>query len=421
MPSPPYDESAAQYSLPPLPVTASFTEDELMTRESVRTWADEVLRPRVRAMDEASSIDPIILRDLFSQGFMGLEVPEEYGGSGLTFTAACLAIEELARVDPSVAILADIHNTLTNNAVRFWGSPELQETWLPTLATESLSSFCLSEAGSGSDAFSLKTTATKSSDGSYYTLNGNKLWISNAKEADVFLVFANVDPSLGYKGITAFLVNVSDYARGNGNGSITIGKPESKLGLRASSTCPIHFDNAKVPSSSILGSVGMGYKYCIEILNEGRIGIAAQQLGIAKACLYDIALPYMMEREQFGSPIANFQGMEHQYAQIATEIHAAETMIYNACRMKEMHQNHPEDGHSFVKEASMAKLYSSQVAEKAASKTIEWLGGIGFTKDLLAEKMYRDCKVGSIYEGTSNIQLQTIARLMRSECANNHR
>jgi len=422
------DESAERSSPhPPLPVTASFTEDELMTRENVRTWANEVLRPSVRAMDEAATIDPSILQDLFAQGFMGLEIPEDHGGSGLGFTAACLTIEELARVDPSVAVMADIHNTLVNNAVRFWGSPKLQDRWLPRLASKSLSSFCLSEAGSGSDAFSLTTTATKSSDGSYYTLNGSKLWISNAREADILLVFANADPSAGYKGITAFLVDVDDYESGNdnesgsGSGSITIGPSESKLGLRASSTCPIHFDNAKIPSSNILGSVGMGYKYCIEILNEGRIGIAAQQLGIAKGCLYDIALPYMMEREQFGSPIASFQGMEHQYAQIATEIHAVETMTYNACRLKEMHQEHPGDGHSFAKEASMAKLYSSQVAEKTASKTIEWLGGIGFTKDLLAEKMYRDCKVGSIYEGTSNIQLQTIARILRSECGNHPR
>lgn len=402
-----------------------------MAREAVRTWADEVLRPRVRAMDESSSMDPTIVKDLFSQGFMGLEIPEERGGSGLTFSAACLVIEELARVDPSVAILADVQNTLTINAVRFWGSPELQEKWLPRLASDTLSAFCLSEAGSGSDAFSLQTTATKSSDGSYYTIHGNKLWISNAKEADLLLVFANADPSAGYKGITAFLVDLDDYesgsGNGNGNGNITIGPSESKLGLRASSTCPIHFDSVKVPSSNILGSVGMGYRYCIEILNEGRIGIAAQQLGIAKGCLYDIALPYMMEREQFGSPIANFQGMEHQYAQIATEIHAAETMTYNACRLKEMvakerqqhhHQQHHQQHKSdFVKEASMAKLYTSQVAEKTASKTIEWLGGIGFTKDLMAEKMFRDCKVGSIYEGTSNMQLQTIARLLRAESA----
>lgn len=397
----------------PLPITASFTEDELLTRESARTWANQVLRPKVRAMDEASAIDPPILRDLFGLGFMGLEIPENYGGSGLSFTAACLAIEELARVDPSVALIADIHNTLVINAIRFWGSPRLQERWLPKLASGCLSSFCLSEAGSGSDAFSVRTTATKSKDGSYYTLNGSKLWISSAREAGVMLVFANADPSAGYKGITAFVVDPGEHdsdAGGSGTtGSITVGPPESKLGLRASSTCPVHFDNAKVPASSILGEVGLGYRYCIDILNEGRIGIAAQQLGIAKGCLYDIALPYMTEREQFGRPIAEFQGMEHQYAQIATEIHAVETMTYNACRLKE------QNTASFVREASMAKLYGSQVAEKTASKTIEWLGGIGFTTDLLAEKMYRDCKVGSIYEGTSNMQLQTIAGLLRAE------
>jgi len=417
MVSPPCDINSSSLTPPPLPVTGSFSYDELMVRESAKTWAEKVVRPRVRAMDDASKIDPEILSGLFSQGFMGLEVPEEYGGSGLSFTAACLAIEELARVDPSVAIMADIHNTLTNNAIRFWGSLELQNKWLPRLASHSLSSFCLSEEMSGSDAFSLRTTATKSSDGSYYTLNGNKLWISNAREADILLVFANTEPSAGYKGITAFIVDLNDYERGNSNGSVTIGSPEMKLGLRANSTCPIYFDNAKVPSSNILGSVGMGYKYCIEILNEGRIGIAAQQLGIAKGCLYDISLPYMMEREQFGSPIANFQGMEHQYAQLATAIHAAETMIYNACRLKERYQRNPEHGYSFVREASMAKLFSSQIAEKTASKAIEWMGGIGFTKEMLAEKMYRDCKVGSIYEGTSNMQLQTIARILRTECS----
>ena len=401
-----------------------FTEDELMTQDTVRTWANEVLRPKVRTMDDAAQIDSEIVQDLFRQGFMGLEIPEIYGGSELSFTAACLAIEELARVDPSVAIVVDIHNTLVNNAVRFWGSPELQETWLPKLATKHcLSSFCLSESESGSDAFSMKTTATKSNDGSYYVLNGSKLWISNAREANVLLVFANVDPSAGYKGITAFLVDVNEHdvndndnanGDGDGDGTITIGPPEKKLGLRASSTCPIHFDNVKVPSSNILGKVGLGYKYCIEILNEGRIGIAAQQLGIAKGCM-DIAMPYIQERKQFGTPIAEFQGMEHQYAQIATEIHAVEVMTYHACRLKEQQQNNNNNAVSFVKEASMAKLYSSQVAERTASKTIEWLGGIGFTQDLLAEKFYRDCKVGSIYEGTSNIQLQTIAKILRSE------
>jgi short-chain 2-methylacyl-CoA dehydrogenase len=279
----------------------------------------------------------------------------------------------------------DIHNTLTNNAIRFWGSPELQARWLPRLARNTVSSFCLSETGSGSDAFALKTRAQISPDGSYYTLNGTKLWISSALQAGVFLVFANVQPELGYKGITAFMVDATLPGVG-------VGKPENKLGLRASSTCPVTFDNVVVESNDVVGQVGMGYKYCINILNEGRIGIAAQQIGIAKGC-FDIAMPYLQERHQFGTPIGDFQGMQHQVAVAATEIHAAEVMTYNACRLKEA-------GLPFVKEASMVKFYASQVAERTASKTIEWLGGIGFTKDLLAEKYYRDCKVGSIYEGT---------------------
>jgi alkylation response protein AidB-like acyl-CoA dehydrogenase len=381
------------------PITR-FTEDEEMTRDMARQWADQELRPIVREMDDEAKIRPEMLSSLFECGFMGMEIPEKYGGSSMSFTSACLAIEEISRVDPSVSILVDIHNTLTNNAVRFWGSDALQETWLPRLATDTVSSFCLSEAGSGSDAFAMKTTATRSEDGSYYTINGSKLWISSAKEAGVFLVFANADPSKGYKGITAFMVDAS-------TPGITVGSPEKKLGLRASSTCPVTFDNVKVNASHVLGDVGMGYKYCINILNEGRIGIGAQQVGIAKGC-FDIAMPYLNERTQFGTVIGDFQGMQHQYAMIATEIHAAETMLYNACRLKEA--NLP-----FVKEASMVKLYSSQIAERAASKCIEWLGGIGFTQDLLAEKFYRDCKVGSIYEGTSNMQLQTIAKLIQSE------
>lgn len=318
----------------------------------------------------------------------------------MNFTSALLAVEELSRIDPSVSIMVDIHNTLTNNAVRFWGSRELQARWLPRLATDTVSSFALSEAGSGSDAFAMKTIAKASDDGSHYIINGEKLWISNAREAGVFLLFANAKPEEGYRGITAFMVD----AKTDG---ISVGKSENKLGLRASSTCPVTFENVLVDSSDVLGKVGEGYKYCIQILNEGRIGIGAQQVGIAKGCL-DVAMPYLMERKQFGSALADFQGMQHQYAQIATEIYAAELMVYNAARMK-------EQGLPFVKEASMAKLYASQVAEKAASKSIEWLGGIGFTKDLLAEKFYRDCKVGAIYEGTSNIQLQTIAKFMQNE------
>lgn len=415
-------------SNPPPPVT-SFTEDEEIIRGSVRSWAQNTLKPLVRDMDNEGQLRPEILSDLFQQGFMGMEIPEQYGGSGLGFTSSCLVVEEISRVDPSVSILVDIHNTLTNNAVRFWGSSDLQERWLPRLATDTVSSFCLSEAGSGSDAFSMKTTAQKDKGDGSWVLNGNKLWISNAKEAGVFLVFANADPSKGYKGITAFMVDAT-------SDGITVGSSENKLGLRASSTCPLILEDVVVQSKDVLGEVGLGYRYCINILNEGRIGIAAQQIGIAKGCM-DIAMPYLLERKQFGQALADFQGLQHQYAQVATEIHAAEVMMYNVCRMK-------ESGLPFVREASMVKLYSSQVAERAASKTIEWLGGIGFTKDLLAEKFYRDCKVGSIYgkllqaaltfvksflamksrctqclvlhdfllEGTSNIQLQTIAKIM---------
>lgn len=280
------------------PVTV-FTEDEAMIRDSVRSWARTVLLPQVRTMDDEARLSPSILADLFAQGYMGMELPERHGGAGLTFTAACLTVEEISRVDPSVAILVDIHNTLTNNAVRFWGSPTLCERWMPRLATDCVSSFCLSEAGSGSDAFAMKTTAQVSADGTYFTLNGSKLWISNANEAGVFLVFANANPSAGYKGITAFVVDAETEG-------ISVGPPENKLGLRASSTCPLSFDNVKVEASNVLGEVGLGYKYCINILNEGRIGIAAQQIGIAKGCM-DIAMPYMMERKQFGQAIADFQ------------------------------------------------------------------------------------------------------------------
>ena len=337
---------------PPLPIT-SFTEDELMIQDAVRTWSKEVLNPiKVRQMENESKICPIVLKDLFTQGFMGIEIdPEKYdGGSGLSFTSSCIIIEELARVDPSIAILVDIHNTCIINAIRCWGSTPLKKQFLSKLATTSVSSFCLSESESGSDAFSLKTTAIQSkkskfeksnsndNESYHYIINGTKMWISNAKDASTLLVFANVAPSLGYKGITAFVLDVNDYehiilnndnnndndskseserssSRSSSsssntkkkNGTITIGIPEKKLGLKASSTCTIHFENVIVPTSQILGEVGCGYKYCIEILNEGRIGIAAQQLGIAKACLYDIALPYMKERKQFNTPIGEFQ------------------------------------------------------------------------------------------------------------------
>lgn len=386
-----------------MPVTV-FTEEEQLVQEATRSWARAELLPKVRDMDNAGELDPQVLTGLFEQGLMGLEVPEEMGGAGLSFTSAVLVVEELSRVDPSVSILVDIHNTLVVNAVRLWGSKDLQHRWLPRLATDTVSSFCLSEAGSGSDAFSMRTTATRrdgnDNEGGYYVINGEKLWISSAKQAGVFLVFANADVTRGYKGITAFLVD----AQAEG---ITVGKPEQKLGLKASSTCPVLFDHVVVPESSVLGEVGHGYKYCIEILNEGRIGIAAQQLGIAKGCL-DVVLPHLNERVQFGKPLFDFQAVQHQYAQAAVDVYAAECMIYNACRLK-------ETGRPIVKEASMCKYYASQVAERVASKSIELLGGVGFTQNLLAEKMYRDCKVGAIYEGTSNIQLQTIAKLIQNE------
>lgn len=382
-----------------MPVT-TFTADEEMVRDAARAWANQELRPFVREMDDDCKTRPEVIHSLFVNGFMGMEIPEEFGGAGMNFTSACLVVEELSRVDPSVSILVDIHNTLTNNAVRFWGTEQLQERWLPRLASGCVSSFALSEAGSGTDAFAMKTTATPSADGSSFTLNGEKLWISNAVEAGVFLVFANANISLKHKGITAFMVDATTEG-------VIVGKPEKKLGLRASRTCPVVFHDVEVDATDILGEVGLGYKYCINILNEGRIGIASQQIGIAKGC-FDIAMPYINDRTQFGTKLADFQGMEHQYAQIATEIHAAEVMTYNACRMK-------ENGMNFVKEASMVKLYASQVAEKAASKSIEWLGGIGFTQNLMAEKFFRDCKVGSIYEGTSNIQLQTIAKRIKEE------
>jgi short/branched chain acyl-CoA dehydrogenase len=291
-----HDDFSMPISHSPLTV---FSEDEEMTRDAVRAWAREELLPVVREMDHEGRLKHEILESLFAQGFMGMEIPEDYGGAGLSFTSACLAIEEISRVDPSVSILVDIHNTLTNNAVRFWGSEDLKDRWLPRLASDTVSSFCLSEAGSGSDAFSMKTTAEKSSDGSYFTLNGSKLWISSAREAGVFLVFANADISMGYKGITAFMVDAESEG-------ISVGPPENKLGLRASSTCPLVFDNVKVESSNVLGEIGMGYKYCINILNEGRIGIGAQQIGIAKGCM-DIAMPYLMERKQFGKAISEFQ------------------------------------------------------------------------------------------------------------------
>jgi len=378
----------------------TLTEDEAMIQESVRRWAQEELAPHVREMDRDSKMKDEIIHGLFENGFMGVEVEAEHGGTEASFVSALLVVEELAKVDPSVSVMCDIHNTLIINMLRFWGSDELKQEWLPRLSSECVGAFCLSESGSGSDAFALKTRAELSSDGGHYTLNGEKMWISNSQQAGVFFVMANADPSKGYKGITTFVVPADTEG-------LEIGKPEDKLGIRASSTCPITFNDCKIPSSNVLGEIGKGYKYAIEILNEGRVGIGAQMIGLAQGA-YDAAMPYLFQRKQFGNAIGNYQGMEFQYAQAATEIEAARLMVYNAARLK-------ENGQPFIKESAMAKLYAAQVAENVASKCIEWCGGVGFTKDFPVEKFYRDAKIGAIYEGTHNIQLQTIAKLIKPQ------
>ncbi|KAI8074160.1 acyl-CoA dehydrogenase/oxidase [Gongronella butleri] len=375
----------------------TFTEEELMLKDAVARFSQEVVKPKVAEMDANEVMDKAVIQGLFDQGLMGIETEEEYDGANCSFTSAIITIEELAKVDPSVSVMCDVQNTLVGTLVRKYGNSDVKQRYLPRLATDTVGSFCLSEAGSGTDAFALQTRAEDKGD--HYLLNGSKMWITNSGEADLFLVFANVDPSKGYKGITCFVVEKEM--------GVQVAKKESKLGIRASSTCVLNFDDIKVPKENVLGEVGKGYKYAIEILNEGRIGIAAQMLGLAQGC-YDIALPYMFERKQFNTRIADFQGMQHQYAQIAVEIEAARLLTYNAARMK-------EEGKNFIKEAAMAKLYASQVAEKAASKAIEWCGGVGFTRELGVEKFYRDAKIGAIYEGTSNIQLQTIAKLINAQ------
>jgi len=378
-----------------LPCT-TLTEDEAMMQEAARQFAQSEIMPIVQSMDDASAMPPELIKSVFDQGFMGIEVPEEFDGSGSSFTSALLVIEELARADPSVSVMADIHNTIINNTFSMWASPELKSEWLPRLATDTLGSFALSEASSGSDAFALKTTAKQEAGGDY-VLNGEKMWISNSAEAGVFLVMANANPEQGYKGITCFVVPA-------GTPGLSLGPREEKLGIKASSTCPVLLDDVRVPASAVLGEVGKGYKYAIEILNEGRVGIGAQMIGLAQGAL-DRCLPYLHERTQFGSRVMDFQGVQHQVAQVATELEAARLLVYNTARMKEA-------GMPIVKEAAMAKLFCGQVAEKTASKCVELMGGVGFTKGYGVEKLYRDAKIGAIYEGTSNIQLNTIAKLM---------
>ncbi|EMD41187.1 acyl-CoA dehydrogenase mitochondrial [Gelatoporia subvermispora B] len=375
----------------------TFTEEEQMLRESVARFAQEVIAPKVREMDENEHMDPTIIQALFEQGLMGIETSADHGGAESSFTSAIIAIEELAKVDPSVSVMCDVHNTLVNTVLRTYGTKEQQDKWLPLLAESKLGSFCLSEAASGSDAFALQTRAKK--DGDDWVLNGTKMWITNSYEADIFLIFANVDPSKGYKGITCFIATKDM--------GIQIAKKEQKLGIRASSTCTLNFDDLRIPAENIIGGEGKGYKIAIEILNEGRIGIAAQMLGLAQGA-FEKAVPYTLQRTQFGQPVGTFQGLAFQQARAAVEIEAARLLTYNAARRK-------EEGMPFTKEAAMAKLYASEVAQRVSGAAIEWAGGVGFTRETGIEKYWRDSKIGAIYEGTSNIQLQTIAKYLQKQ------
>eukprot|EP00927_Polykrikos_kofoidii_P061248 TRINITY_DN56106_c0_g1_i1.p1 TRINITY_DN56106_c0_g1~~TRINITY_DN56106_c0_g1_i1.p1 ORF type:complete len:455 (-),score=92.07 TRINITY_DN56106_c0_g1_i1:258-1622(-) len=380
------------------PAVTTFSEEEDMLRESVSGWAQDFLSPRVQAMDQAGHLFPEVVSGLFEQGLMGIEVPTELGGVGLGFTAACIAVEEVAKVDPAVAVIMDIQNTLLITAFREYGSATQRDVYLRRLCTDTVASFCLSETASGSDAFALKTKAVR--DGDDWVIDGTKCWISNAVEAGVFVVFATIDPSKGHRGITAFIVE-------RDNPGLIVGKKEDKLGIRASSTCELVLEGCRVPADAVLGEVGKGYKIAIGLLNEGRIGIAAQMVGLADGA-FDYALKYMCTRKQFGTIVADFQGMQFQYARAKMEIEAARTLVYNAARLK-------ENGLPFVQEAAIAKLKASEVAQQVSSQCIDWLGGVGFTKEFVAEKYYRDAKIGTIYEGTSNIQLQTIAKHLRSQ------
>ena len=379
------------------PALTALTEEEELFRASVREFAEGEVRPRVEEMEKAGKLDQDLIKQCFELGLMAIESPEEYGGAGSTIFNAILAIEEIARVDASVSVFVDVHNTLVTNAFMKWGSDELKKKYLPQMAESRVGAYALSEAASGSDAFALKTRAAEKDD--HWEINGQKLWITNGNEAEIFIVFATIDPEAGYKGITAFIVE-------KGFEGFTVGKKEDKLGIRASSTTELIFDNCKVPKENVLGEVGKGYKVSIETLNEGRIGIAAQMLGIAQGA-FEAALNYTNEREQFGKRINEFQAVQFQLAEMSVEIEAARLLTYNAARLKDA-------GKSFLKEAAIAKLYTSRVAEKVSSKAIELFGGYGYVKDYPVEKFWRDSKIGAIYEGTSNMQLQTIAKLIMS-------
>jgi len=373
----------------------TLSEDEQMFRDSVREFAEGEIRKRVEEMEEQGRLDPTLIKQCFEVGLMGIETPEEFGGAGGSFFQAILAVEELSRVDASVGVLIDVQNTLVNNALSRWADPGQKKRYLPQLAAEKVGAYALSEAGSGSDAFAMQTRAVDRGD--HFVLNGRKLWITNGKEADIFVLFANANPEAGYRGITAFIVE-------KGFEGFSIGKKEDKLGIRASSTTELILEDCVVPKENVLGEIGKGYKVSIETLNEGRIGIGAQMIGIARAAL-EASLVYTTERQQFGKSINAFQGVQFQLAEMATELEAARLMVYNAARMKDARQN-------FVKEAAMAKLFASRAAERISSKAIELYGGYGYVKDYPVEKYWRDSKIGAIYEGTSNMQLQTIAKLI---------
>ena len=388
-------QSTAQaYENAPRALT-TLTDEEDLFRQSVREFAEQQIRPLAHDMDEAGKFSPELIQQFFDLGLMGISIPEEYGGQGGSFFNAILAVEELSRVDPSAGVIVDVQNTLVNNAILLWGNEEQKQTFCSRLATDTVGAYALSEAGSGSDAFGL--TARAEDKGDHYVLNGQKLWITNGGEAGIFIIFATVDPAKGYRGITAFIVE-------RGFAGFTVGKKENKLGIRASSTCELLMDNCIVPKGNVLGEVGRGYKIAIETLNEGRIGIGSQMVGLSQGAL-EYGINYTKERQQFGKSIASFQGVQFQLAQIATELEASRLMVYNAARLKDA-------GENYVKEAAMAKLFSSQVAEHVTSQVVELYGGYGYTKDYPAEKYYRDAKIGKIYEGTSNMQLQTIAKLI---------
>jgi alkylation response protein AidB-like acyl-CoA dehydrogenase len=372
-----------------------LSDEETLFAETVRQFASDVVAPRAHAMDAAGKLDPEIAPQCFDLGLMGIEIPEELGGAGASFFMACLAVEELSRADPSVGVLVDVQNTLFNNCLLRWGTDEQKQRYAPRMAADTVGAYALSESTSGSDAFGLKTRADKRAD--RYVLNGAKMWITNGAEAGVYVVFATIDPAAGYKGITAFLVE-------RGFPGFAVGKKEDKLGIRASSTTELLLENCEVPEENVLGEPGKGYKVAIETLNEGRIGIGAQMIGCARGAL-EAAVAYARDREAFGKPIAEFQGIQFELAQMATELEAARLMVYNAARLKDA-------GRPFLKEAAMAKLYSSQVAERVTSRAIEVYGGYGYTKDYPVEKLWRDAKIGKIYEGTSNMQLATIAKTL---------